>query len=158
MVDARLSSLGGAIDTLLASDWQPAPLATLVEQTFAPFVAYRGRYGWNGEPVTIGANAAMTMTLVLHELATNAIKYGALSNAEGTVEVSWAVTGAEPMELWVQWRERGGPPVVPPARRGFGSRLIDTVASRSLRGRAELDYAPSGLTWTLLVPLDAVQR
>ena len=157
MVDARLGSLGGAIDTLLESQWGPTPLGAMVEQTFTHFAAYRGRYRCDGPAVTIGAGAVMTMMLVLHELATNAIKYSALSNEEGTVDVSWRVTGeGSYAELWLQWAERGGPPVTRPSRQGFGSRLIDTVASKSFRGRCELDFAPSGLRWTLVVPLEAI--
>lgn len=159
MVDHRLASLGGAIDTLLATDWQPTPLTELVDRTLAHFPLYSGRLRCKGASVTIGASAAMTLTLVLHELATNAVKYGALSNHAGHVELTWSVIGeGDQAQLWMQWAERNGPPVVRPDRQGFGSRLICTAAGRSLHGRCELDFPASGVTWTLIAPLAVIGK
>ncbi len=157
MVDHRLASLGGAIDSLLATHWQPTPLSDLVDRTFDHFPLFRGRIQCEGASVTIGASAAMTLMLVLYELATNAVKYGALSNQAGTIELRWTVLGdGNDASLWMQWAERGGPPVVRPDRQGFGSRLICTAASRSLHGRCELDFPASGITWTMIAPLSAI--
>ncbi len=157
-IDERLAALGGAIEQLLAHDWEAAPLPALAENALAHFTLGADRMRLAGPTVTIGPKAAMTLTLAFHELATNAIKYGALSNETGTIELTWKVldSGAE-AELWMQWAERGGPRVVKPERQGFGSRLICTAASRSLCGRAELDFPTSGIVWTLLAPLTAVE-
>ncbi|WP_352000197.1 sensor histidine kinase (plasmid) [Sphingobium sp. SJ10-10] len=157
-IDERLAALGGAIEQLLTHDWEAAPLPALAENALAHFTLGAGRMRLAGPTVTIGPKAAMTLTLAFHELATNAIKYGALSNETGTIELTWKVldSGAE-AELWMQWAERGGPRVVKPERQGFGSRLICTAASRSLRGRAELDFPTPGIVWTLLAPLAAVE-
>lgn len=156
-IDERLAALGGAIEHLLSHQWQAAPLPALAEQALAPFAQYSGRVGVEGPVVTIGPKAAMTLTLVLHELTTNAIKYGALSTASGAIELTWRLLGSgEQAQLWLQWAERGGPPVAMPTRQGFGTRLICTAAGRSLRGRAELNFPATGIVWTLLAPMAAV--
>jgi two-component sensor histidine kinase len=156
-IDDRLAALGGAIEHLLSHQWQAAPLPALAEQALAHFTLYSDRVSVEGPVVIIGPKAAMTLTLVLHELTTNAIKYGALSSATGAIELTWRVLGSgEQPELWLQWAERGGPPVAMPSRQGFGTRLICTAASRSLRGRAELDFPATGIVWTLLAPMAAI--
>ena len=106
--------------------------------------------GWDlgGPPTQLAADAVQPMSMVLHELATNAAKYGALSTPEGAVELSWAV-GPE-LGLRFAWTERGGPTVAsPPGRRGFGSKLIEAVARRQLGGHVELAWEPEGLRCTL---------
>jgi two-component sensor histidine kinase len=90
----------------------------------------------------------------MHELATNAAKYGALSAPGGKLAVTWAVNGAgEARRLKVHWREAGGPPVTPPSRRGFGSRLVERGITQELKGSVELDYAASGLRCLMEIPL-----
>jgi two-component sensor histidine kinase len=105
-----------------------------------------------GPAVTLALGQVLPLALILHELATNAIKYGALSAPRGRVEVDWEVDPDE-RRLRLHWRELGGPPVKSPARRGFGSRLIDFAATRELGGTAELTFAPDGLTATIEIPL-----
>jgi two-component sensor histidine kinase len=105
-----------------------------------------------GPAVTLAPAQILPLALILHELATNAIKYGALSAPRGRVEVDWEVDPDE-RRLRLHWRELGGPPVKSPARRGFGSRLIDFTATRELGGTAELTFAPDGLTATIEIPL-----
>ena len=101
----------------------------------------------------------MTLTLAFHELATNAIKYGALSTEAGAIELTWKVIGSgDQAQLWMQWAERDGPPVTRTDRQGFGTRLICTAVSRGLRGRAELDFPASGAVWTLLAPLATISQ
>lgn len=157
-VDERLTGLGIAVEQLLSHEWEAAPLAELAEKALACFSPYTDRVRCDGPAVSIGPKAAMTLMLAFHELATNAIKYGALSNEPGTVELTWKVVEAGTgTELWLQWIERDGPPVVKPTRRGFGSRLICTATGRSLQGHAELDYAPTGVVWTLAAPLPAIE-
>ena len=157
-IDERLAALGIAVEQLLSHQWEAAPLPALAKNALAHFTVYADRVSLNGPTVTIGPKAAMTLTLAFHELATNAIKYGALSNETGTIELTWKVLGSgTEAELCMQWTERGGPPVARPKRRGFGSRLICTAASRSLRGRAETEFSASGVVWTLFAPLAAVE-
>jgi two-component sensor histidine kinase len=87
--------------------------------------------------------------MVLHELGTNAVKYGALSGADGRVEIDWTANGS----LRLRWAESGGPPVVPPARRGFGSRLIERGLRHEIGGRVTLQFAPGGVVCTIETPL-----
>jgi two-component sensor histidine kinase len=93
--------------------------------------------------------AAQAIGLALHELATNARKYGALSTEEGRVAVSW---GRESDTLIMSWAEHGGPPLSPPKQRGFGTVVIKAMAERGVGGEVDLDYPPAGLTWRLTCP------
>jgi two-component sensor histidine kinase len=102
--------------------------------------------------VTLAPAQILPLALIRHELATNAVKYGALSAPQGRVEVDWEVDPDE-RRLCLHWRELGGPPVERPARGGFGSRLIDFAASHELGGTAELTFASNGLTSTIEIPL-----
>jgi two-component sensor histidine kinase len=93
---------------------------------------------------------ALALSLALHELATNAAKYGALSRPEGRVELRWEVANGQ---LNLSWRETGGPKVAPRSRRGFGSRLLDDVLSRDLDGQTRLEFAPDGVCCWITAPL-----
>ena len=97
---------------------------------------------------------ALSLGMIFHELATNAAKYGALSHADGRVLVDWNVTNQRDRILHISWREAGGPPVIEPDRRGFGSRLIQRNVRHDLAGEIDLVYALSGLTAEPTVPLD----
>jgi two-component sensor histidine kinase len=96
----------------------------------------------SGTPVEVSSGHALTLSLVLHELATNAAKYGALSVQGGRVEIRWL---GEPGRLRLTWQESGGPRVSPPTRRGFGSRLLEEVIGQDLAGGARVEYAPEGV-------------
>lgn len=158
-IDQRLEALGSAIEQLLSHQWEAAPLPALAKQALAHFTLYSERVRLDGPIVTVGPKAAMTLTLVFHELATNAIKYGALSNATGTIDLSWKVAGTgTDAKIWLLWAERGGPPVVKPERQGFGTRLICTAAGRSLQGCAELDFPASGALWSLIAPIASIEQ
>ncbi|WP_429614994.1 HWE histidine kinase domain-containing protein [Sphingobium olei] len=157
-IDTRLATLNRTVEQLLDADWGAAPLDALVQNALVNFSPYAGRWQCSGPPVDLGPSSAMTLMLALNELATNAVKFGAFSNETGTVELTWQIVevgGAT--QLWLLWTERGGPPVRKPERQGFGSRLISTAAGRSLRGRAEIDFPQSGVTWTLVAPLAALR-
>jgi len=99
-----------------------------------------------------------SLTLALHELATNAAKYGALSVPDGRVAIGWEVSGPETEEgrFRMSWRERNGPPVTPPARKGFGHVVISEMVGSSLHGHVTLNYAPEGLLWTIDTPRSSV--
>lgn len=158
-VDERLASLGGAINQLLSSAWSAAPLPGLAEQALRHFGPLTSRISLIGRTLEIGPKAAMTLALALNELATNAIKYGALSGAGGRVELSWKILESEQgPSLWMQWAERDGPRVNKPDQQGFGTRLICSAVSRNLRGRAGLDFLPTGVVWTLFAPLEAIAK
>ncbi len=108
-----------------------------------------------GPPIKFTASEAQMLGLALHELGTNAAKYGALSVTGGRVDISWREEySADGALIALLWREENGPPVTPPARRGFGSRITESLVARSVGGTAVIDYRPSGLTWTLTFPRD----
>jgi two-component system CheB/CheR fusion protein len=102
--------------------------------------------------------AAEAIGLALHELATNAVKYGALSVPGGQVTISWAFEdhGTERRRLLVSWAERGGPPVTPPSRTGFGHIVFERLVTKSLNGEVALDFAPEGLSWKLSIPTTTI--
>lgn len=153
---ARLGALAQATDVLTATSWVAADLRQVAERALAPHGGIGDRFRIDGPVVTLHAQVTMAFALALHELATNAAKYGALSNEGGHVDLSWSVTngsnGAEP-RFFLFWQEVGGPTVVPPTRRGFGSKLIERSLRSYFRGPAQLDYRPSGVVFTLDAPL-----
>ncbi len=95
----------------------------------------------------------MTVAMALHELCTNAIKYGALSVADGCVDVHWIITDEEPSRLLIRWQESGGPPVDPPAGRGFGSRMIERALATDMKAEVRMDYRREGLVCTIDSPV-----
>ena len=153
--ESRLQALSRAHDLLVRTQWEGAELRSILEDEMRPYGDDRVRL--DGPNVTLPAREALALSLVLHELTTNAAKYGGLSTDGGRLEVSWAVRRAEGGErLALTWTERGGPaPPGPPTRRGFGSRLIERSVTRDLDGRLEADYGPEGLVWRMDIPLPA---
>lgn len=151
----RLVTLGKAHDLLTASHWAAAPLGEIVEAAVQGSGADHRRFVICGPVVQLNAKAALALALGLHELITNAIKYGALSNETGQVRLSWAVAANDgAVELTMDWREIGGPPVAAPRRRGFGSRLIDRALATELNGEVRLDYPADGVVFSLRAVLD----
>jgi PAS domain S-box-containing protein len=146
---ARLEALAGAHDLLTVDNWRRANLRGLVQRALQPFLAtYGDRIGINYTDCTdypLRPERAQTLALVLHELATNAVKYGALSNETGLVSVTWTPGG--PLAGILAWKETGGPRVSPPERKGFGSRLIQRALGADCK--VTLDYCPTGLTFTV---------
>jgi PAS domain S-box-containing protein len=141
----RLHALSGAHDLLTLSDWQDIGIAALVRQTLDPFSqAGETRVACDGPDVGLSANKGLLLTMVLHELATNAVKYGALSVEQGRVAIDWRMAMAERPTLRLEWRESGGPTVAAPGHRGFGSRMI-AAALHGSEGQVEFDYRPEGL-------------
>ena len=136
--ERRLVALSAAHDVLLHKSWKDADLR-IVAKAVVETVGFGERITLDGPPVLLGARAALSFSLVVHELMTNACKYGALCVEGGHVELTWAIEGND---LIVRWRERGGPPVVVPSRKGFGSRLIRLGLTGT--GGTELRYEPDG--------------
>jgi two-component sensor histidine kinase len=147
--EARLLGLSEVHDLLTRERWHGAGLKEVAERALSPFDgAVSGQVTTGGPPVRLQPGAALTMALVFHELATNAVKYGALSVDDGRVDLSWTFDEAND-RLQLTWAESGGPPVKPPTRRGFGSRLIEQGMRGELRGSATMSYRPSGFTCTM---------
>ncbi len=151
---ARLDALLRAQQLALGRDWQAIDLATLAEASFAPFRGSEDRIRIAGEAVTLDARRAVSLSLVFHELATNAVKHGSLSTMEGTVELTWRVGRASgTSSLFIDWAERDGPEVSPPARKSFGLRMIERLFRNDFGGETDLAFHPEGLHLSARLPL-----
>ncbi len=151
----RLQALSASQDLLVKGEWKAVQLDELIHSQLAHFGdEHDGRITIDGPLILITASASQSLGMAVHELATNATKFGALSNESGRVVISWSmqsdVTGQELFEM--SWIESGGPPVGKPARRGFGSTVIDGMLKMSLGCDAEVDFAPTGLVWRIGCP------
>lgn len=157
--EGRLIALSKAHDQLTQHHWESADLRDLLSGSFAPYPgAVPGRVSLRGEDIVLRPRAVLTLAMAVHELVTNAVKYGALSVPGGRIEIRW-----QPVEepegrkfLRIDWVEEGGPTVVEPQQRGFGSKLIEGSIAAELGGRARLTYAPEGLRCEMMIPLEAV--
>ncbi|HLQ89046.1 MAG TPA: HWE histidine kinase domain-containing protein [Xanthobacteraceae bacterium] len=154
----RLQALAASHDLLVKSRWQGVELAELLRAQLAHLADVVGpRLVVEGEPLRISSSAAQTIGMAIHELATNAVKYGALSNAQGRVELRWQVEHQPPPDQFVMsWIEFDGPEVVMPIRRGFGSTVLKTIAKLSLEGHVELEFVQTGVNWRLTCPFSKV--
>lgn len=135
-------------DVLTQNAWSGAELEGLLRRELASVI---DRVGLDGPRVDLNAGQALALGLLTHELATNAMKYGALSQLGGKVSIDWTVDGAD---VAFHWRERGGPAVTPPTTAGFGSRLMSRMAQGELRGQVSIRYDPKGLVFDLRFPCD----
>ncbi|HUF55029.1 MAG TPA: PAS domain S-box protein [Thermohalobaculum sp.] len=152
--EARLAAIASAQRLLGESDWSSASLERLVSDTFAPYGdGSAAPYRMSGPPLSLSAQETMTLSLVLHELCTNAAKHGALSSPDGRVSVDWTVAEAEPPTLTLRWREEGGPPVGEGGRTGFGSELIKLMLARLKGSASSVELADTGLVAEFVVPL-----
>ena len=149
-VEGRIRALAQAHTLLSQSRWQGADIVRLIDEELAP---YRGasatRVKLNGQSTVLEPDKAQTLALALHELATNSAKYGALSTNEGELDVSWKTEGGL---VTLHWRERGGPPVRPPAEHGFGTKIINASIKHQMGGDVVLDWLPEGLHCKLSIP------
>lgn len=153
-VSERLASFGKAHDVLTAESWVSADIGMLIRGACDGLGIAPVRLDIAGPPTRLSPKQALQLSLALHELGTNAIKYGALSNDIGRIRIAWEVPLTDPDHFLLGWAERGGPPVAPPTRKGFGTRLIEVATAAEFRGTSKLDYRPSGLCWTLTVSLE----
>jgi len=151
----RLSALASSHALLAESGWLGVDVGRLVESQTAPYAGgEKGRIHCSGPLVQLGSDLSLALAFVLHELATNAAKHGALSVPTGQLDVSWERVGANGAEaLQLIWAERDGPPVVQPTRQGYGSRLISESLGYTFKGEVTQRYAPEGLTTEIRVPL-----
>lgn len=155
---ARLAALARSHDLLAAGAWEGAALRDVIVRTLAPYADGNGetsRIVVEGPDIYLTPSVAVTVNLAFHELLSNAVKHGALSVPEGRVEVRWHVDegqGVTPA-VEIDWREQGGPPVRPPERRGFGSRLVERGLQRGLSAEVRLNFAPEGVECLIRLPL-----
>jgi PAS domain S-box-containing protein len=151
--DARLAALSRAHDVLTAENWQTAQLREIVAGALEPF-GHGDRLALAGPEARLTPKQALALSMALHELATNAVKYGALRGDAGRVRVDWSLAPADqPRELRIAWSEHEGPPVTAPCRRGFGSRMIERHLADELGGEVRLDYLPTGVVCAMTSPL-----
>ena len=155
----RIQALAISQDLLVKAEWKGVQFDELVRSQLAHFQDLIGtRIELKGPPLLVAASAAQTFGMAIHELATNAGKYGALSAAEGRVMIAWSLerdgAGAETFAL--SWCEQGGPPVAPPSKSGFGSKVIGRLAESSLDANVDLEFRHTGLSWRLRCPAGGV--
>ncbi len=157
----RIEALAASQDLLVKNEWRGVDLHELVRSQLGHFKdLVDKRIELRGPPLLVSASGAQTIGMALHELATNAGKYGALSDGIGRVEVHWSLEPGEGRRetFVISWRERGGPTVTAPAQAGFGSTVLCQVAKESLDAQVELNYAPTGLVWRLQCPAGEVME
>jgi len=152
---ARLQSLAGAYDLLIKDDWRGTALEELVRSQLAQYLDKQGaQIEIGGSPVRVPPEATQNIGMALHELVTNAAKYGALSVPAGRVRVHWKVEHDEDaVNCRIWWQESGGPAVTPPGRRGFGQIVIERTVARAVGGKVTVAYNETGLEWMLVFPL-----
>jgi PAS domain S-box-containing protein len=156
--EARLFALAKAHSLLINNSWAGAELGNLISEVIKPFHegAANSRFSIEGPQIWLHPKAVVTFSMGLHELATNAAKYGALSSETGSVKLSWDVSQGEGQTFELNWVESGGPPVEMRRRRGFGSRLIEQGIAHDIGGRVRMLFAKEGLVCTINAPLDEI--
>ena len=154
--EIRLLALARAHDLLTRQHWESAPLDLLAREVLAPATGdAAGRMRIEGPSVDLQPRVALSLTMALNELVTNAMKYGSLSSAAGTLSLAWRLRQvAERTLIDFDWKERGGPPVTPPSRRGFGTRLMERCIERDLAGEFDLVFDPEGVSCRMIFPLE----
>jgi len=149
---ARLVAIGCSHDLLIADEWHGASLRMLVEQQLSAHAdRFGGQIAIDGEDVMLKPEAVQNLGLALHELATNAQKYGSLSDPQGQVRIHWQFC-EEASKLKLIWQERGGPTVTPPERSGFGRAMIENVVGKALEGDVSLSFPPKGVRCVIVIP------
>lgn len=154
----RMSALGVSHDLLIQESWTGAGCRTLIENAIKAFQT-KGfeQFTIEGNNVAVSSGPAVALSMIIHELSTNALKYGALSVAEGRVAITWSID-TENQRFHLEWRESGGPPVVEPTKRNFGSRFIQTALPGQLKGEARLLFESTGVVCDINIPLSSLQE
>jgi two-component sensor histidine kinase/DNA-binding response OmpR family regulator len=154
-MEGRLLALSRAHDLLLQVSWTNASLTRTVSGATEPFDNQGNRrFHFNGPDIKVASSAVIALAMTLNELCTNTTKFGALSTPAGSVEVTWTIN-EDKQRLCLTWTERGGPPVQPPTRRSFGTRMMESLGQQ-LNGEVQLSYEPSGFVYSLDVPLRSI--
>lgn len=146
-IGGRLSAMAAAQDILTETSWSGANISEVVENAVKPHVDNAERIRVSGPQVVISAHQALGLALALHELATNAVKYGALSVSEGRIAIDWVATPSGALRF--EWRESGGPPAMFAGRKGFGSRLTERIVPAYFGGKATVRYEPTRVIYIL---------
>jgi PAS domain S-box-containing protein len=155
-IEGRLFALSRSHDLLARENWESAGLVDIVNEALDPFGVANGRaerFVIAGSNIRLPPKATLALGIALHELATNAVKYGAFSNDRGSILINWRIVPTpEGDRLILRWQEMGGPPVSPPSRKGFGSQVIERGLGHELHGSAHLDYRADGVLCTINIP------
>ena len=155
-IESRLFALSRSHDLLTRENWESAGLLDIVNAALEPFGVANGRserFEVKGTNIRFPPKAALALGIAFHELATNAVKYGAFSGETGCVRVGWTVEPSPDGDrLILRWSEESGPPVTPPSKKGFGSRVIERGLAHELEGVTRLDYRPDGVVCTINIP------
>jgi two-component system, chemotaxis family, CheB/CheR fusion protein len=151
---SRLIALGKSHDLLTRKNWAGADLRDIVSETVEPHSGGTKCFRIEGPHLWLKPSAALSIAMALHELSTNAAKYGALTTEDGQVDLTWQLVGdGKDRRLSLRWTESRGPPVTPPTRKGFGSRLVQRVLAAELGGKVCVDYETSGVVCTIDAPM-----
>jgi PAS domain S-box-containing protein len=160
-LEGRILALSKTHSLLGRESWDRVGLRKILDQVLQPFDvndSQGSRFSVEGDDIRLQPKSALTLTMVFHELATNSVKHGALSIEAGGIDISWKV---EPLpqgeQMRLRWQESGGPPVTPPTRKGFGSRLIERDLAQDLDGQVWLVYEPTGVVCEIIMPLSQGQ-
>ena len=155
-IESRLFALSRSHDLLTRENWEGAGMLDLIKAALEPFGVANGRsehFVITGGNIRVSPKVALALGIAFHELATNAVKYGAFSDKAGSVLISWTIEPSpDGNRLLLRWQEKDGPPVTPPSRKGFGSRVIERGLPHELEGAVHLDYPPDGLVCTINFP------
>ena len=155
-IEFRLFALSRSHDLLTRENWESAGLVDVIKDALEPFSAaadWADRIVVTGEDIRFPPQAALTLSIVFNELATNAVKYGAFSNGTGSILIEWTIEpGPQVSQIMLHWQEKDGPPVTPPRHEGFGSRVIEHGLD-ALQASVKLDYRPNGLLCTMSIPV-----
>lgn len=155
-IETRIFALSRSHDLLTSGNWNGAGLRDLVDIAMHPFEVIGGRaqrFTITGDNLRLPPKTILSLAIALHELATNAVKYGSFSSDAGKIDIDWTVaSGAAGDRLLIRWRERDGPTVITPTRKGFGSWVIERGLAHELKGNVTLDYLPHGVACTIDIP------
>jgi PAS domain S-box-containing protein len=152
-ISQRLVAMGKAHDLLILNEWISADIRDVVNDAVRAYIGNAARMTLEGPSIVVSSKAALTIAMLLNELCTNAFKHGAWSNRTGFIDITWQLRD---QSFNFRWAERGGPPVKPPSRRSFGSRLIENLMPTALDGRATLSFAATGFVFELQAPSSAL--
>jgi two-component sensor histidine kinase len=152
-IETRLIALSRVHDVLTQESWNSAELRTIVHQAISPFESVDlQRFAISGPAIKLPPQQVLPLSMAIHELLTNALKYGALSVPSGWISISWDIA-SDGRTLALRWDENGGPTVQPPSRRGFGTRLIERGLAQELGGAVTIEFDPSGVICAIEIPL-----
>ena len=156
-LSTRLVAMSRAQDILVGKELASVEIEAVIKTAIEPHAGDGNRFRLRGPDIPVSPRASLSFSMALHELATNAAKYGALSCPDGRVDITWRIAPSAEDALELAWEETGGPPVTEPTRKGFGSRMIESVVTAELGAVASVRYAPTGVIWRIAAPLTNIR-